>query len=181
MKKIIVLLIAAVSVLFGTGIPAAGAWVTPDFTEFAEEFTVDATPKEWKKYYLTKKLTVTEDFTLPGNTHLYIRAGGELVIKKGASFTANGSVTIERGGLLTVQKGTFTETGWLDHFGEIEVGKKGSLILNGGGTYISNAGSRLTPEGEVLFGELRLSDLIERILKFDKNFSLDSYRIETYN
>lgn len=179
MKKIIVSLFAAVCVLFGTGIPAAGAWVSPDFTEYTAEFTVDAPPKEWKDYYVAKKLTVTEDFALPGNTHLYIRAGGELVIKKGASFITNGSVTIERGGRLFIQNGTFTETFLFQNFGEIEVGKKGSLILSG--KYSSNAGSRLTGEGEILFGALRLSDLTERIEKFDKNFTLDSYCIKAYN
>lgn len=73
MKKIVVSLIAAVSVLFGTGIPAAGAWwVILDFTEYTEEFTVDAPPKEGEDYYLAKKLTVTKDFALPKNTDLYI-------------------------------------------------------------------------------------------------------------
>lgn len=181
MKKIIVSLMAAVCVLFGAGIPAAGEWVSPDFTEYTAEFTVDAPAKEWKDYYLAKKLTVTEDFALPGNTHLYIRAGGELVIKKGACFTANGSVTIERGGRLFIQNGTFTEMFLFQNFGEIEVGKKGSLILSGCAKYSSNAGSRLTGEGEVLFGALRLSDLTERIEKLDQNFSLDSYCIKAYN
>lgn len=188
MKKIVSLFAVFLTMLVGflpasASDQASSAKKSPylDLTEHYSEFTVDAPLDEWGHYYLAKKLIVTEDFTIPRNAVLCIRAGGELVIQKGADFTANGMVTVERGGLLSIQKGTFTETRRLNNYGEIEVGKNGSLILNGGGNYISNAGSRLTQEGEILFGELRLSDLTERILKYDKNFSLDSYRVEAYS
>lgn len=187
MKKIAALFTVFLTILVGFFPVSASAQTSSakkspylEFTEHAAEFTVDTPLDEYAGYYLAKKLTVTKDFTLPKNTDLYIRAGGELVIKKGAGFTANGRVIVERGGCLSIQKGTFTETDWLKNFGEIKVGKNGSLILNDGGDYTSNAGSRLTQEGEILFGELRLSDLTERILKYDKNFSLDSYRIDTF-
>lgn len=187
MKKIIVSLLTAIALLFGTAIPAAGAWISPDFTEYTAEFTADAPLDESSDYYLAKKLTVKEDFTLPRGNSLYIRAGGELVIKNGATFTANGDVTVERGGILSVKKGNFTAAFVLDNYGKIEVAKDGSLTVRGdgnygsGATYDSNAGSVLIQEGEILFGELRLSDLTERILKYDKNFSLDSYCIHAYN
>lgn len=188
MKKIAALFTVFLTVLVGI-LPASASTQTSsakkpsylEFTEHATEFTINAPLEEYADYYLAKKLTVTKDFTLPKNKGLYIRAGGELVIKKGASFTANGRVIVERGGRLSIQNGTFTETGRLKNFGEIEVGKNGSMILSGGGDYVSNPGSRLTQEGEVLFGELRLSDLTERILKYDKNFSLESYRIDTFS
>lgn len=188
MKKIAALFTVFLTVLVGI-LPVSASTQTSsakkpsylEFTEHATEFTINAPLEEYADYYLAKKLTVTKDFTLPKNTDLYIRAGGELVIKKEAGFTANGRVIVERGGRLSIQKGTFTETGRLKNFGEIEIGKNGSLILSGGGDYISNAGSRLTQEGDVLFGELRLSDLTERILKYDKNFSLDSYCVNAFN
>lgn len=153
-----------------------------DFTEYAAELTADAPPDESAHYYyVAKKLTVKKDFTLPKGKELYIREGGELVIKNGASFTAEGSLTVERGGIVSVEKGNFTSTRLIYNFGTIKVGKNGSLTVSGGGSYRSNAGSRLIQEGEIVFGSLRLSDLTDRILKYDKNFSLDSYCLRAYN
>lgn len=189
MKKRIVSLITAITMLFGAAFPAAAAETVPapklthpDFIEYAAELTADAPPDESAHYYyIAKKLTVKKDFTLPKGKSLYIREGGELVIKNGASFTADGDLVVERGGIVSVEKGTFTSTFVLLNFGTIRVGKNGSLTVCGGGKYQSNAGSRLIQEGEIVFGSLRLSDLTDRILKYDKNFSLDSYCINTYN
>ncbi len=178
MKKIIFFLISAVVLLFSTDISSAGAWIHPDFTEYTPEFTTDAPSDD---SYLAKKLTITEDFILPEGKELYIRDGGTLVIQNGASFTADGWLTIERGGRLIVKKGTLTVTDLLKNLGTVDIRKNGSLTLCRGGSYHSNAGSRLIQKGEIVFGDLRLSDLTERILKYDKNFSLDTYCVYTYN
>lgn len=130
-------------------------------------------------YVITGKVTVRKDTVIPAGINLYIQNGGSLIIKNGAAVTAEGKIVLERGGNLFVTNGTLNANGVFYNYGKLTVRKDG--VFRSSYFYSGNAGSRIVLEGEAYFGRLALSDAVRRIQKFDPEFSLKNYCIESYN
>ncbi|MCM1334884.1 MAG: hypothetical protein NC084_11270 [Bacteroides sp.] len=130
-------------------------------------------------YIVDGKVVVKRDTVIPEGVSLYIRDGGSLIIKKGATVTALGKIVLERGGKLYVTDGTLNMSGVFHNYGKLIIRKDG--VFRSSFSYSGNAGSRIVLEGEAYFGKLALSDAVREIRKLDPKFRLKNYCITAYD
>lgn len=132
--------------------------------------------KNEKNYILTGKTVITKD-TNAGNKHIYLKRGSALIIKNGASFSTNGTLTIERGAKLYVTDGKLVcgKNSVLENYGRIIIREKGTLTVEQ--RYWSNGGSSISLQGKMYLGKQSVSAIVKKIKKYDEKFNLDDYCI----
>ena len=132
--------------------------------------------QEGKAYVLVGKTVITKD-TDAGNKRIYLKSGSCLMVKNGASFSMNGTLTVEPGAKLYVTNGKFLcgKSSVLENYGRIIVRKNGTLTVQQ--NYKSNGGSSINLQGEMFLGNLSVSKIVAKIRKYDDNFDLNDYCI----
>lgn len=132
-----------------------------------------------RSYVLTGKTIISKN-TDVGNKGIYLKSGSTLIIKNGASFSTNGSITIERGAKLYVTNGSLVcgDNSALHNYGRIIVREKGMLTVEQ--IYRSNGGSSVDLQGEMYLGGQSVSAIVKKIKKYDKKFNLNDYCISFF-
>lgn len=118
-----------------------------DITGF-EQWDGKAKLKTDTNYYITGKVKLSKNFTLPMGSRLVLTEGSELLMYKGYKLNIKGALLVEKGAALTMS-GTLSvyEAGAIESYGTISATK--SSTINIMSEYIVRSGSNATYSGKV--------------------------------